>query len=75
MDWIDKVRDERSVGLNKPLYQSEHHAVNSRYPGLTIEYCIECGEPTGNAGKGEDSNYTENDEGPFCWGCFPEKEV
>lgn len=74
MSWIDKIKDERSIGINKPLSQSEHKIVNSRYPGLTLEYCCECGEATGNAGKGEDSLYTEDDEGPFCWECFPEKE-
>lgn len=39
-----------------------------------LEYCCECGDPTGNAGEGEDSNYTEDGEGPFCQGCFPKKE-
>ena len=36
----------------------------------TLEYCCECGEPTGHAGRGEDSLYTENDQGPFCSSCF-----
>lgn len=40
----------------------------------TLEYCCECEEPTGRAGAGEDSLYTEDDEGPYCEGCFDEKE-
>jgi len=75
MDWIDNIKRERSEGINRALLQSQHAAVNSRYPGTTLEYCCECGEPTGNAGKGEDSNYTQNDEGPYCWECFPEKDL
>jgi len=74
MDWVDKIRQERESGLIRPLFQSEHMEVNKRHPGCTLEYCRACGEPTGNAGKGEDSNYTEDDDGPFCWECFPEKE-
>lgn len=35
-----------------------------------IEYCCNCDEPTGNAGKDEDSLYIENDHGPFCSACF-----
>ena len=73
MDWIDKIREERASGVIRPLFQSEHAEVNNRYSGCTLEYCCECGEPTGNAGKGEDSNYTEDDEGPFCWDCFQER--
>lgn len=34
-----------------------------------IEYCDECGEPTGKAGIGEDSLYT-NAAGPFCEECW-----
>ena len=41
---------------------------------MELEYCCECDEPTGKAGKGEDSLYTEDGEGPFCSECFPEKE-
>lgn len=36
------------------------------------ETCTRCGEPTGKAGKGEDSLY-RGDVGPFCDECF-EKE-
>ena len=32
-----------------------------------LEYCLECGEPTGRAGKGEDSIYCPySGDGPFC---------
>ena len=75
MDWIDQIKKDRDNGSVRPLDQSQHQAVNSRYPGCTIEYCCECGEATGNAGKGEDSNYTEDGFGPFCWECFPEKDL
>ena len=36
-----------------------------------IELCSECEEPTGRAGAGEDSLYSDDGEtGPFCEGCF-----
>ena len=75
MDWIDGIKEERDKGFNRPLFQSDHAAVNARYSGCTLEYCCVCGDATGNAGKGEDSNYTESGEGPFCWECFPEKDL
>ena len=34
------------------------------------EHCAECGEPTGRAGIGEDSLYTEEGDGPFCEECW-----
>ena len=68
-DWIDDEKMRRDEGITRGLYQSQHAEVNSRYPGCTLEYCCECGEPTGNAGKGEDSNYND-DDGPYCWDCF-----
>jgi len=37
-----------------------------------LEYCIECGNPTGRAGILEDSLYTDA-MGPYCEGCFPER--
>lgn len=33
------------------------------------EHCVECDEPTGNAGKGEDSLYYDG-EGPLCKACY-----
>lgn len=36
---------------------------------MTIERCAICDEPTGRAGRGEDSLFVE-DKGPFCSGCF-----
>lgn len=73
-DWIDEEKKRRDKGINRPLLPSEHEAVNGRYPGTTLEYCCECGQPTGRAGRGEDSLFTEDDDGPFCWKCWPEKE-
>lgn len=36
-----------------------------------LERCCLCDEPTGRAGKGEDSLYTvSGDTGPFCENCF-----
>ncbi len=40
----------------------------------TLERCCICDDPTGRAGGADDSLYTEEGEGPFCWECFPEKE-
>jgi hypothetical protein len=40
-----------------------------------LEYCCECGEPTGNAGRDEDSLYIVLDEkeiGPLCQSCYDE---
>lgn len=37
-----------------------------------LEYCCICDEPTGRAGKAEDSLYLETDEGPFCLECWEE---
>lgn len=36
-----------------------------------LEYCAECGHPTGRAGWMDDSLYTDDDKGPFCKNCFP----
>ena len=36
-----------------------------------LERCCICDEPTGGAGKDEDSLYCEKcDAGPFCEGCY-----
>jgi len=40
---------------------------------MKYEYCCNCSEPTGKAGAGDDSLYTDHD-GPFCEDCFPDKE-
>ena len=37
------------------------------------ERCCECDDPTGCAGKGEDSLYLESGEGPFCRDCYDER--
>ena len=34
-----------------------------------FEYCIECNEPTYNAGKGDGSLYLD-DTGPYCDACY-----
>ncbi|KKK71737.1 hypothetical protein LCGC14_2910970, partial [marine sediment metagenome] len=34
------------------------------------EYCCECGEPTGKAGAGDGSLYTDDGEGPYCEECW-----
>ena len=70
MDWIDEEKRRRANGIKTPLLQSAHAEVNSRYPGCTLEYCDNCGDPTGRAGKGDDSLYTDEDEGPYCWECW-----
>lgn len=71
MDEIDKERARREAGERRPLTQSQHAAVNARYPGTTLEMCIECGEATGKAGRGEDSLYCGVcDEGPYCSAHF-----
>jgi hypothetical protein len=41
---------------------------------MKYEYCCKCDMPTGKAGAGEDSLYTEN-AGPFCEDCFPEQAI
>ena len=36
-----------------------------------LELCFVCDEPTGRAGKGEDSLYCDEcDKGPYCPECF-----
>ncbi len=72
LDWIDREKALRSSGGGTPLLQSEHEVVNARYPGTTLEYCCHCGEPTGRAGKGEDSLYAEDGTGPYKPECFHE---
>lgn len=69
-DWIDEEKARRDAGVNQALLQSEHAAVNGRYPGCTLEHCCECGDPTGHAGRGDDSLYTDDGEGPFCDACW-----
>ena len=72
MDWIDKVKQERESGRKRALTQSQHNAVNDRYPGLTLEHCFRCGAATGRAGPAEDSIYCEccDPDGPWCEECY-----
>ena len=80
MDWIDKIEQERKCNIRSPLLQSEHETVNTRYPGCTLEYCSECGEPTGRAGRGDDSIFAEaingsKEYGPLCTNCRDDLEA
>ena len=34
------------------------------------EYCCMCEEETGKAGKGDDSLYLDDGDGPFCDTCY-----
>ncbi len=36
---------------------------------MSLEYCINCDDETGRAGKGDDSLYI-SDKGPYCQTCF-----
>ena len=68
MDWIDRIKQERDVGTNRSLLQSQHEAVNARYPGLTLQRCTECDEPTGRC---EDDTITCScGAGPLCPQCL-----
>ena len=69
-DWIDAEYSRRRQGATRLLSQYQHEQVNRRYPGATLEYCIDCGDPTGRAGKQDDSLYFESDDGPYCHPCF-----
>lgn len=40
-----------------------------------LEYCCECDEPTGHAGAGDGSLYTDDGVGPYCDSCFSGTEV
>jgi len=73
-DWIDEEYERRQRGERRALLQSEHAAVNARYPGCTLERCGECSNPTGRAGRGDDSLYTDDGEGPFCEECWRERK-
>ena len=37
---------------------------------MNIETCCICDSPTGKAGKGEDSLYSEKGDGPDCEDCY-----
>lgn len=71
-DWIDEEKQRRDRGINRGLDQSQHAAVNARYPGTTLEYCWICEEPTGRAGRFDDSIFDDEGEGPYCEGCWAE---
>lgn len=54
----------------KALDQTTHARINAQhYPG-TLEICDACDEPTGNAGAGDGSLFTDEGEGPFCEACW-----
>ena len=76
-DWIDEEHGRRQRGITRGLLQSQHAAVNARYPGCTLEYCCACGLPTGRAGAGDDSLFDEEGGGPYCpdcWVALPENK-
>ena len=72
MTWQDEEIQRRREGVNRPLYQSQHDEINSIVPGLTWEYCCECGEPTGRAGRADDSLFID-DDGPYCLPCYEDR--
>jgi len=37
---------------------------------VNIERCCACDDPTGKAGPGDDSLYTDGGVGPFCDSCY-----
>ena len=74
MDWIDEEKERRQHGDFRPLLPSQHAEVNARYPGCTLEYCCECNQPTGRAGRGDDSLFGESGDGPYCYECWPYKD-
>ena len=39
---------------------------------MSYEYCCKCDEPTGRAGRADDSLYFDLD-GPYCRECYEEK--
>ena len=72
-NWIDEEYGRRMHGVNRALMQHQHDRVNARYPGATLEYCIDCGGLTDRAGKHDDSLYFEDDDGPYCHPCYSSK--
>jgi len=38
------------------------------------ERCIDCDEPTGRAGAGDDSIYTDDGDGPLCEDCYGKRQ-
>ena len=37
---------------------------------MSLELCFLCDEPTGNAGRYEDSIYDDECKGPYCEECY-----
>ncbi len=65
-DWIDEEATRRAQGIKRPLFPSQHEAVNARYPSCTLQYCILCNEATGRCE--EDTIWNSNGE-PICEEC------
>ena len=42
---------------------------------MDLEHCVVCDEPTGKAGKGDDSLYLADGTGPYCQTCFDERQA
>ena len=74
IDWIKEEHRRRQNGVTRGLLPGQHAMVNARYPGCTLEYCCECGEATGNAGRDDGSLYGDDGSGPFCASCFEANE-
>jgi hypothetical protein len=47
-----------------------HKVYDQNDPNIPVEYCERCKEPTGRAGKFDDSLYTSEGYGPFCQDCY-----
>jgi len=57
------------VRPEKPLSNVKGRAVSGSQE-QELEECCRCGEPTGNAGRGDGSIYCDEcDTGPFCAEC------
>ena len=70
----EEWKERGAQNLPRALSQSDHERINSLgFPG-TRELCCECDEPTGNAGAGDGSLFTDDGEGPFCGPCHDERE-
>lgn len=69
MRWMDQEKQRRDQGVTRPLTQSQHEAINAVYPGLTLERCADCDEPTGRCEE-DDMYCPDCDAGPLCGGCY-----
>ena len=61
---------ESSIGNPKDKNWFPGKVYDQRDPLIPVEHCIDCGLPTGRAGKNDDSLYDESGVGPFCEDCY-----